>query len=56
MRGVKVNLTPDAEAAISDAARVETNRRWREDSRTALAAYSEDVTGAGVPLARFRNF
>jgi len=56
MRRVKVNLTPDAEAAISDAARVETNRRWREDNRAALAAYSEDVTGETLPFARFRSF
>ena len=56
MRRVKVNLTPDAEAAISDAARVETNRRWREDTRAALAAYSEDVTGETLPFARFRSF
>ena len=56
MRRIKVNLTPDAEAAISDAARVETNRRWREDSRAALAAYSEDVTGETLPFAGFRNF
>ena len=56
MRRVKFNLTPDAEAAISDAAGVETNRRWREDSRAALAAYSEDVTGETLPFARFRSF
>lgn len=55
-RTLGLNMSRLAEAAISDAARVETNRRWREDNREALAAYSEEVTGEGLPLARFRSF
>ncbi|MEI4233992.1 type II toxin-antitoxin system CcdA family antitoxin [Roseovarius sp. D22-M7] len=55
-RALGLNMSRLAEAAISDAARLERNRRWREENRAALAAYSEEVAGEGLPLAHFRSF
>ena len=45
-----------AEAAIADAARVERNRRWREENREALEAYAREIEREGLALARFRTF
>jgi antitoxin CcdA len=45
-----------AETAIAEAARVERNRRWREENRAALDAYAQEVARDGLPLARFRSF
>ena len=45
-----------AEAAIAEAARLERNRRWREENRGALEAYEQEIAREGLPLARFRSF
>lgn len=45
-----------AEAAIAEAARLERNRRWREENRQALEAYAREVERDGLALARFRSF
>jgi antitoxin CcdA len=45
-----------AEAAIAEAARLERNRRWREENREALEAYAREVERDGLPLASFRSF
>ena len=45
-----------AEAAISEAVRLERNRRWREENREALAAYAREIEREGLALARFRTF
>lgn len=55
-RALGVNMSRVAEAAIAEAARLERNRRWREENREALAAYAEEVARDGLPLARFRSF
>lgn len=55
-RTLGLNMSRLAEAAISDAARLEKNRRWRAENRAALKAYSEEVATEGLPLARFRTF
>lgn len=55
-RELGVNMSRVAEAAIAEAARVERNRRWREENRAALDAYAREVARDGLPLARFRSF
>lgn len=55
-RALGLNMSRLAEAAISEAAKAERNRRWREENREALAAYAEEVARDGLPLARFRSF
>jgi antitoxin CcdA len=55
-RALGVNMSRVAEAAIAEAARLERNRRWREENREALAAYAREVERDGLPLARFRSF
>lgn len=55
-RELGVNMSRVAEAAIAEAARLERNKRWREENREALAAYAREVERDGLPLARFRSF
>ena len=55
-RALGVNMSRVAEAAIAEAARLERNRRWREENREALDAYAREVARDGLPLARFRSF
>ena len=55
-RELGVNMSRVAEAAIAEAARIERNRRWREENRDALEAYAREVEREGLPLARFRSF
>ena len=55
-RALGLNMSRLAETAISEAAKAERNRRWREENREALAAYAEEVARDGLPLARFRSF
>ena len=55
-RALGVNMSRVAETAIAEAARLERNRRWREENREALAAYAREVERDGLPLARFRSF
>ena len=55
-RALGVNMSRVAEAAIVEAARLERNRRWREENREALEAYAREVERDGPALARFRSF
>ena len=55
-RALGVNMSRVAEAAIAEAARLERNRRWREENRGALEAYEQEIAREGLPLARFRSF
>jgi antitoxin CcdA len=55
-RDLGINMSRVAEAAIAEAARIERNRRWREENRAALDAYAREVARDGLPLARFRSF
>ena len=55
-RALGLNMSRVAEAAIAEAARLERNRRWREENREALEAYVREIERDGLPLARFRSF
>ena len=50
-----LNMSRLAEAAISEAARVERNRLWRAENQVAIAAYAEEIAREGLPLAEFRS-
>ena len=55
-RALGVNMSRVAEAAIADAARMERNRRWREENREALERYARAIERDGLALARYRTF
>lgn len=55
-RTLGLNMSRLAEAAIIEAAKVERNRQWREENRSAIDAYAEEVNRNGLPLAQFRSF
>lgn len=55
-RALGLNMSRLAEAAISDAAKVERNRLWREANRSAIDAYAKEVARDGLPLTEFRTF
>ena len=55
-RALGVNMSRVAEAAIADAARMERNRRWREENREALEQYAREIERDGPALARYRTF
>jgi antitoxin CcdA len=55
-RSLGLNMSRLAEAAISEAAKSEQNRRWREAHREAIEAYTEEVAREGLPLSPFRSF
>jgi antitoxin CcdA len=55
-RELGIDMSRIAEVTIGEAARVERNRRWREENRWALKAYAREVEREGLPLTRFRSF
>lgn len=55
-RALGLNMSRLAEEAIAGAAKAERNRRFREETRAANAAYAEELTREGLPLAAFRTF
>jgi len=55
-RTLGLNMSRLAEAAIADAAKLERNRRWREENNTAIAAYTAEIERDGLALSRFRSF
>ena len=55
-RALGLNMARLAEAAISEAAKAERNRRWRIENQQALDAYAQEVEAEGLPLERFRSF
>ncbi|MDE9451533.1 type II toxin-antitoxin system CcdA family antitoxin [Aliiroseovarius sp. Z3] len=55
-RELGLNMSRLAEAAISEAAKIERNRKWREDNQAAITSYAEEVARDGLPLAKFRSF
>ncbi|MBY6058617.1 MULTISPECIES: type II toxin-antitoxin system CcdA family antitoxin [Leisingera] len=55
-RSLGLNMSRLAEAAIAEAAKVERNRRWREENSAAISAYADEVAKDGLPLARYRSF
>ncbi|MBN7784329.1 type II toxin-antitoxin system CcdA family antitoxin [Ponticoccus gilvus] len=55
-RSLGLNMSRLAEAAISEAAKLERNRRWREENSAAISAYADEVAKDGLPLSRYRSF
>ena len=55
-RSLGLHMSRLAEAAITEAAKAERNRLWREETRPANDAYTDEVTREGLPLSQFRSF
>jgi antitoxin CcdA len=55
-RELKLNMSRLAENAIASAAKIERNRRWREENHEALEAYEQEVEENGLPLSEHRTF
>lgn len=55
-RTLGLNMSRLAEAAIVGAAKVERNRRWREENSAAITEYTAEVERDGLALSRFRSF
>lgn len=55
-RSLGLNMSRLAEVAIAEAAKLERNRRWREENSAAISAYADEVAKDGLPLARYRSF
>jgi antitoxin CcdA len=55
-RELGLNMSRLADSAIASAAKIERNRRWREENSEALEAYSAEVEKNGLPLAKYRMF
>lgn len=55
-RSLGLNMSRLAEDAVARAVKVERNRRWVEENREALDAYSREVERDGPPLERRRQF
>ena len=55
-RALGLNMSRLAEAAIAEATKAERNRLWREETRAANAAYTEEIQREGLPFAAFRTF
>jgi antitoxin CcdA len=55
-RALGLNMSRLAEQAIAEAAKAERNRRWREETRAANAAYAEELAREGLPLSGYRTF
>lgn len=55
-RSLGLNMSRLAEAAIVEAAKLEQNRRWREQNAAAIRRYAEEIEKDGLALARFRSF
>ncbi|PWL19944.1 MAG: hypothetical protein DCO98_11695 [Altererythrobacter sp. XM-24bin4] len=55
-RSLGLNMSRLAEAAIIEAAKIERNRLWREENRSAIETYAEEIGKEGLPLAVFRSF
>jgi antitoxin CcdA len=55
-RALGLNMSRLAETAISEAAKIERNRLWRAENKTAIDSYAEEVERDGLALSRFRTF
>ena len=55
-RDLGLNMSRVAEAAISEAARIERNRLWRAENQGAIKTYAEEIARDGPALTRFRTF
>jgi antitoxin CcdA len=55
-RAYKINLSQTLEAALLVEIKKEKERRWLEENRAAIAAYSRFVEKHGLLSDRYRNF
>lgn len=55
-RGLGLNMSRLAEAAIIEASKAERNRRWRAENSAAINAYADEIEQEGLALSRFRSF
>jgi len=55
-RSLGLNMSRLAEAAIAEAAKIERNRLWREENKTSIASYAEEIEQDGLPLSQYRTF
>ncbi|WP_343035771.1 type II toxin-antitoxin system CcdA family antitoxin [Sulfitobacter maritimus] len=55
-RALGLNMSRVAEAAISEAAKLERNRLWRTENQAAINAYADEVAKEGLPLTGLRSF
>lgn len=55
-RDYDMNLSRIAEEALRRAVKLERNRRWNEENRTALEAYAQEVREHGCILDDYRMF
>lgn len=55
-RGLGLNMSRLAEAAIIEASKSERNRRWRAENSAAINAYADEIEQEGLALSRFRSF
>ena len=55
-RALGLNMSRLAEAAISEASKVERNRVWREQNASKIVSYSEEIEREGLALAEYRTF
>ena len=55
-REAGINLSKACEAALREAAKVERDRRWKEDNREWAESVNRWVEENGLPLAKYRLF
>jgi antitoxin CcdA len=55
-RALGHNMSRLAEAAIAQGAKIERNRLWRAENRSAISAYTVEAAKEGLPLPGLRRF
>jgi len=55
-RNAGINLSQACEAALRDAAKIERDRKWREDNRDWADAVNRWVEQNALPLEKYRLF
>lgn len=55
-REAGLNLSQVCEAALRDAAKIERDRRWKEENRAWAESCNRWVEENGLPLERYRLF
>lgn len=55
-REAGINLSQACEAALREAARIEGDRKWKEENREWIEANNRWIEANGLPLERYRLF
>ncbi|WP_150524348.1 type II toxin-antitoxin system CcdA family antitoxin [Roseibium sediminis] len=55
-RSLGLNMSRLAETAIAEATKAERNRLWREENKSKISSYAEEVEREGLALAKYRSF